>query len=369
MTPFRPGRSGGPPRAGSAMMIARGSGVPAALRTVTESPDAACRGTAPDRTVQAVTNVTRNAPLLSIVRTDRAPKIGQLQEPTAHSDRLPDGAGAGCDDRARAGLDPQRRARRFSPPAHRHPRDALQHICRAHAPDAAGVIVQRRLNRGLVFGRDHLTEGEVRDQHVGGGTQQARAGLRLPDPGVTAPFAVVGGRPYQIVFAPLRAPEIIAWVALGFELDQGLAEKLAALGGTEVSFIYHEPGAFNGYTSTLEPAMAGELAALSLHRPGASAPALMLLNDQECLTLSAPLRSQVGGLELVVQRSQVAAMAQFRDIRFALLLIGGAALLGAIIVAWLTGRSAVRPLGVLVNAASQIERGNYSAHIQVQGAR
>src|SRR5882672_7236383 len=142
--------------------------------------------------------------------------------------------------------------------------------------------------------------------------RQASAGLRLPEPGSTAPFAVVGGRPYQIVFAPLRAPEIIAWVALGFELDQTLAEKLAALAGTDVSFIYHEPGAFNGYTSTLEPAMAGELAALSLHRPGASAPELMMLNDQEFLTLSAPLRSQVGGLELVVQRSQFAAMAQFR---------------------------------------------------------
>ncbi|HKC15237.1 MAG TPA: EAL domain-containing protein [Steroidobacteraceae bacterium] len=199
--------------------------------------------------------------------------------------------------------------------------------------------------------------------------RQASAGLHLPEPGSTAPFAVVGGRPYQIVFAPLRAPEIIAWVALGFELDQTLAEKLAALAGTDVSFVYHEPGAFNGYTSTLEPAMAGELAALSLHRPGASTPELMTLNEQEFLTLSAPLRTQAGGLELVVQRSQLAAMAQFREMRFALLLIGGAALLGAILVAWLAGRSAVRPLGVLVNAASQIERGYYSDHIQVQGAR
>ncbi|HMI37756.1 MAG TPA: EAL domain-containing protein [Steroidobacteraceae bacterium] len=199
--------------------------------------------------------------------------------------------------------------------------------------------------------------------------RQASAGLHLPEPGATAPFAVVGGRPYQIVFAPLRAPETIAWVALGFELDQALAEKLAALGGTEVSFVYHEPGAFNGYTSTLEPAMAGELAALSLQRPGTNAPGLMVLNEQEFLTLSAPLRTQAGGLQLVVQRSQSAAMAQFREMRFALLLIGGAALLGAILVAWLAGRSAVRPLGVLVNAASQIERGYYSDHIQVQGAR
>ncbi len=198
--------------------------------------------------------------------------------------------------------------------------------------------------------------------------RQASDTLHLPEPGATAPFAVVGGRPYQIVFAPLRAPETIAWVALGFELDQALAEKLATLGGTEVSFVYHEPGAFNGYTSTLEPSMAGELAALSLRRPGTIAPELMVLNEQEFLTLSAPLRTQAGGLELVVQRSQSAAMAQFREMRFALLLIGGAALLGAILVAWFAGRSAVRPLGVLVNAASQIERGYYRDHIQLEGA-
>src|SRR5712671_1491814 len=197
--------------------------------------------------------------------------------------------------------------------------------------------------------------------------RQASAGLHLPEPGSTAPFAVVGGRPYQIVFAPLRAPEIIAWVALGFELDQTLAEKLAALAGTDVSFIYHEPGSFNGYTSTLEPATAGELAVLSLRRPGASTPELMTLNEQEFLSLSAPLRTQAGGLQLVVQRSQAAAMAQFREMRFALLLIGGAALLCAILVAWLAGRSAVRPLGVLVNAASQIERGYYCDHIAVRG--
>jgi diguanylate cyclase (GGDEF)-like protein len=197
--------------------------------------------------------------------------------------------------------------------------------------------------------------------------RQASAGLHLPEPGATESFAVVGGRPYQIVFAPLRAPETIAWVALGFELDQALAEKLAALAGTEVSFVYHEPGAFNGYTSTLGPAMAGELAAISLKRPAASAPELLLLNEQEFLTLSAPLRTQAGGLQLVVQRSQSAAMAQFREMRFALLLIGGAALLSAMLVAWLAGRSAVRPLGVLVNAASQIERGHYGDDIKVEG--
>ncbi len=196
---------------------------------------------------------------------------------------------------------------------------------------------------------------------------QAGAGLRLPAEGAAAPFALVGGRPYQIVFAPLRAPNVIAWVAFGFALDRPLAQQLAALAGTDVSFIYREPMGTSGTISTLDPGTAQQLAARPPSSLGANLPALSTLAGQQFLTLSAPLRAQSGSLVLVVQRSQVAAMAQFREMRFALLLIGGAALLGAIVVAVLAGRSAVRPLGVLVTAARQIERGYYCDNITVNG--
>jgi diguanylate cyclase (GGDEF)-like protein len=197
--------------------------------------------------------------------------------------------------------------------------------------------------------------------------QQAGASLHLPADAAAAPFAVVGGRPYQIVFAPLRAPDVIAWVALGFALDRPLAQQLAALAGTDVSFIYREPGGAGGAISTLDPATAAQLAARPPTSLGDNAPTLSTFDDQQYLTLSAPLRAQSGTLQLVVQRSQLAAMAQFREMRFALLLIGGAALLGAIVVAVIAGRSAVRPLGVLVAAAQQIERGYYCDNIAVHG--
>ncbi len=197
--------------------------------------------------------------------------------------------------------------------------------------------------------------------------QQAGAGLHLPDDAAAAPFAVVGGRPYQIVFAPLRAPDVIAWVALGFALDRPLAQQLAALAATDVSFIYREPGGTGGAISTLDPATAAQLAARPPTSLGDNAPTLSTFDDQQYLTLSTPLRAQSGTLQLVVQRSQLAAMAQFREMRFALVLIGGAALLGAIVVAVFAGRSAVRPLGVLVTAAQQIERGYYCDNIAVHG--
>ena len=197
--------------------------------------------------------------------------------------------------------------------------------------------------------------------------QQASAGLRLPDEDKQAPFAVVGGRPYQIVFAPLRAPEVIGWVALGFALDRPLAQQLAALGGTDVSFVFHEQNAFSGAISTLAPALADQLASQISASSGSNSPISTMLADQQYLTLSTPLGVQLGSLLLVVQRSQPAAMAPFREMRFMLLIIAGAALLGAIVVAMFAGRGAVRPLAMLVTAARQIERGYYCEDIQVEG--
>ena len=198
-------------------------------------------------------------------------------------------------------------------------------------------------------------------------SRQAAVDLRLPGAGAAAPFAVVGGRPYQIVFAPLRAPQLIAWVALGFALDQPLARQLADLGGADVSLLYRERDGSNGIISTLDAATAGELAAHDPTAALAGAPLLATIGEQQYLTLSAPLHVQTGTLLLVLQRSQRSAMSQFLEMRYALLIIGGAALLGAIIVALLAGRSAVRPLGVLVNAARQIEHGYYCDDVQVQG--
>ena len=198
-------------------------------------------------------------------------------------------------------------------------------------------------------------------------TQSSRS-LHLPEGEMAAaPFAIVGGRPFQIVIAPIRAPQTIAWVALGFALDQSLAEQLAALAGTDVSFVFHEPGNGNGIISTLAPARASALAISTPQSTTRGGPMLSTLQDAQYLTLSAPLLAQSGTLQLIAQQSQDAAMAPFRQMRFALLLIGGVALVGAIVVALLASRSAVRPLGMLVTAAHQIEKGYYCENIQVPG--
>ena len=47
----------------------------------------------------------------------------------------------------------------------------------------------------------------------------------------------IGGVPYQTVTVPLRAPDIRAWVMLGFPIDYALATQLKDLTGLDVSFL------------------------------------------------------------------------------------------------------------------------------------
>src|SRR5262245_20935099 len=47
----------------------------------------------------------------------------------------------------------------------------------------------------------------------------------------------IGGLPYQTVTVPLRAPDVRAWVMLGFPIDYALATQLKDLTGVDVSFV------------------------------------------------------------------------------------------------------------------------------------
>src|SRR5260370_204015 len=48
---------------------------------------------------------------------------------------------------------------------------------------------------------------------------------------------VLADRPYQFFLAPVRTPEIIAWVAMGFVVDDAFAQKMRDLVGADVTLV------------------------------------------------------------------------------------------------------------------------------------
>ena len=50
-------------------------------------------------------------------------------------------------------------------------------------------------------------------------------------------FRVLADRAYQFVLAPVRTPETIGWVAMGFVVDDAFAGKMRELVGADVTFV------------------------------------------------------------------------------------------------------------------------------------
>ena len=60
--------------------------------------------------------------------------------------------------------------------------------------------------------------------------------------GDAAGLIMVNRRAYQFVVLPVRAPRLIAWVGMGFEVNHQMAQSLAALTGVNVDFVVRDSG-------------------------------------------------------------------------------------------------------------------------------
>jgi diguanylate cyclase (GGDEF)-like protein len=180
-------------------------------------------------------------------------------------------------------------------------------------------------------------------------------------------YVVLDRKPYQMVFVPVRAPDVVGYVALGFAIDAPLALQLKSVAGSEVSFVSHDTAGGIATVSTLAPAAAEALQQ--------RLPSLRMASDARRLTLSGEtflwqggtLAAREGRIDVIVQRSLDDALEGFRQMRVALLLIGAASLLAAVAVAWRVGLGAVKPLGALVAAAGRMQQGNYDQEIKAAG--
>jgi len=153
------------------------------------------------------------------------------------------------------------------------------------------------------------------------------------------------GQPYQVVLVPIMAPRRIAWVAMGFRLDDHWARELADVAGLSVSIVRIAPGA--------RPV----LLASSFGKPPGAA--------ERYQTTRLDLG---GGLQAVLQLPLAQVEAPFEVLLAQLLAVVGAAIvffaLGSITLA----RRIVKPLGELSAAAHRIALGDYGQPLPGQGA-
>jgi len=194
--------------------------------------------------------------------------------------------------------------------------------------------------------------------------------MRGEQDGTPQPHAlVIGDRAWQLFVAPVLAPEAIAWVAMGFALDESFARSIRELAGVEVSLLAARDGVSDAVvasTLSAEARVALEALARSPGRLAVGGTRPDALGDARWLTFAQRLDPESADTLVALHQSEDEALAPYYDLRNTVAAVGGTALLVAMLVGLRLGRLATRPLGALMGAARRIENGDY-ADIEVRG--
>lgn len=160
---------------------------------------------------------------------------------------------------------------------------------------------------------------------------------------------------YQIVLVPVRAPQVIAWVGMGFKVDEDLAQKIQTITGLDVSFSQLTLSQQRVFSSTLTQD--------NLRNFVTDLTAVNLNEQQIQVELPAHYISQAFALD---QKQQLWAflhlpserwLTNYQQLRSQLLQIFGLGLALALITAFIYTRGVTQPLYKLIDYAAAIGNG------------
>jgi diguanylate cyclase (GGDEF)-like protein len=182
-------------------------------------------------------------------------------------------------------------------------------------------------------------------------------------------ITIIDGAPYQVVVVPVLAPVPIAWLAMGFKIDDKLARELLALTSLQVTFLASAGASrWNVPASTLPDAARADLAARMADLPQTRlARSTMLMGSEDYETRILPLHRQ-GEPDIIValQQSLKTALEPFNQLRNTLLLLAVVSIALSLGGSILLGRSLAQPINRLAVMARKIRDGDYSQVVDVQ---
>lgn len=172
---------------------------------------------------------------------------------------------------------------------------------------------------------------------------------------------VLAGNSYQLVLVPVKAPQTIAWVGMGFSLNKELAEQIKGITGLDISFTTNSDRGNQTLHSTLHPATQQSLLPL-LPNLADTAQQPFSSNEDEFLSLALALDQQQM-LWAVLHYPSARWQESYQQIRHQLLFIFGVSLTLALLLAFVIARSITQPLRLLSDFASQIGQGLTTADV------
>ena len=193
--------------------------------------------------------------------------------------------------------------------------------------------------------------------------------------GTASAIVSQGLHAYQLVVVPVRAPLLIAWVAVGFEVDDRLAQDIKSLTDLEVSFLRGRSAAQAGdepmmvLASTLpgshRQALESVIKAAAMPEQGGLVQLAGIRYGSRIASLTGDQQPPVTAL---LQRSLDDKLQAFQPLRNFLLVLALSSVMLSMMFSALIARGITRPLSLLHEGALRMRGGDYSAPIQVPQA-
>lgn len=178
---------------------------------------------------------------------------------------------------------------------------------------------------------------------------------------VSSIASLPGDKAYELVVVPVMAPARLAWIVMGFQVDDAWAREFASIGGLEVSIVRKDKAGINILATSLNGESAAELSeAASKLEPGQSRP--LTLDGGHYQSLALPLEKNI---QAILQRPIDQDAAPFRTMQVVLWGILAGGVLFFIVGSFLLARRITDPLNRLALAAKRVEAGNYSEALAV----
>ncbi|MEF7614512.1 EAL domain-containing protein [Aquincola sp. MAHUQ-54] len=193
--------------------------------------------------------------------------------------------------------------------------------------------------------------------------------MRAPSSGGST-IGVFKGRPFQLVTVPVRAPQVIGYVSMGFPINWAVLQDVEQIAGLRTALAIRAAGggwqvlpAADGAAPSAPPIDTAALARqLTPGHPGA------ILLDGGLYSARIVTLADAPGNEaaVILLQSVDEAVAPFRSLQLILLAINAAGLVVFAIGSIVTARTITRPLQSLSRMAERLGAGDYSEPVAVR---
>lgn len=187
--------------------------------------------------------------------------------------------------------------------------------------------------------------------------------------GKTSAILFIDRHPYQMVIVPLLAPVPVAWIVIGFKIDDMVAKDLQTLTLLDVTFVMEQKAAAPVIlASTLPDRLRQSLIGTS--HSGSwkfDKTTLLSMDGDKYVSLSLILNKQGDLLmRVILQRSMEAALKPFHRLRSALIVLFASGLIVLLIGGILIARTVTKPVRILAEGAEKIQKGDYRHSVTVK---